>query len=51
MVIAVVRNGWLCCPDCGQRLMKLHKDEIEIKCKGRNPNGDKCREIVTIKLK
>ena len=43
----MIRDGWYCCPTCGQKLFRVTQDAyaqgIEFKCK-------KCKEIVKVKI-
>lgn len=43
----MIKNGWYCCPNCGQKLFKVSLDAsasgIQLKCK-------QCKKIINVSL-
>ena len=45
MVMKMIRNGWYCCPYCGQKLFKVTDDFI---IKGAETKCKRCKKIINM---
>lgn len=44
----MIRDGWYCCPHCGQKLFRVTEKAI---CEGVQMKCKKCKIIIDVKIK